>query len=582
MTIEQIGIIALLIALLGLFSVDRFRIELVALAGLGVATATGLVPLENVFSGFSNPAVITVVEILLIVQALSRTRILDAAAIRIGRSLHHERAILLALCALGAGVSVFMNNVGAFALMLPITLSVAKTAGLDLRTLLMPVSFATLLGGLCSIIGTPANYLVSELFVAAGGEGFAFFDFAYVGVPVTLIGIAVIVVWAPLKLGGAASDDERNDRVRSAGFRRIVTELRLGSAYGKGTTVGELEDRLGGTVHTIIRDGERVFPLREGASIEPNDLVVVEVELERLEAEIDQGALILAHGTGSLAKRRAEVVVVPDSTLIGSRVSQLHALLSSDIEVVGVSTSNPRIEGGLGDVQLGVGDIILLHGTPEAVKEALDETDTLQLWPLTRLAPAKASYWPLAIFMLGVLAAAFTLLEPPVAFGAVVLVLAIAGMLDLRAAFPEINWPIILLLAAIIPVGEAMATTGAAAVLADALTSLLPATTMFGLVAAILLLSLAITPFINNATTAVVLTPIALEFARTTGSPPQPFLIAVALGASTDFLTPFGHHNNTLAFGIGGYRFSEFPKAGWPLTLTSFAFGTLLISFIWA
>src|SRR5690606_31850029 len=118
-------------------------------------------------------------------------------------------------------------------------------------------------------------------------------------------------------------------------------------------------------------------------------LVVVEVELERLEAEIDQGALILAHGTGSLAKRRAEVVVVPDSTLIGSRVSQLHALLSSDIEVVGVSTSNPRIEGGLGDVQLGVGDIILLHGTPEAVKEALDETDTLQLWPLSRLAPAK-------------------------------------------------------------------------------------------------------------------------------------------------------------------------------------------------
>lgn len=581
MTLEQFGIIALLIALLGLFSVDRFRIEIVALAGLGVATATGLVPLGNVFSGFSNPAVVTVVEILLIVQALARTRILDAVAIRIGRRLTHTRAILLALCTMGAGLSIFMNNIGAFALMLPITLSVAKTAGLDLRTLIMPVSFATLLGGLCSIIGTPPNYLVSELFVAAGGPGFTFFDFAYVGAPVTLIGLVVIVAWAPLKLGQSAANRE-NDSTRSAGLRRIVTELRLGSAYDKATTVGELSDRLAGTIHNLIRDGERVFPVREVTLIEPNDLVIVEADLEILEAEIDQGALILAHGGGSLAKRRAEVVVVPDSTLIGSRVSQLDILSSRDIEVLGVSTHNPRIEGRLEDVQLGVGDIIFLHGTPETVKEVLDESDTLQLWPLTRLEPAKASYWPLGIFMLGVLAAAFTPVDPPVAFGAVVLVLTIAGMLDLRTALPEINWPIILLLAAMIPVGQAMATTGAAAVLAEALTSVLPSMTMFGLVAAMLILALAVTPFINNATTAVVLTPIALELARTTGSPPQPLLIAVALGASTDFLTPFGHHNNTLAFGIGGYRFSEFPKAGWPLTLTSFLVGTILIPLIWA
>lgn len=442
-------------------------------------------------------------------------------------------------------------------------------------------SFATLLGGLCSIIGTPPNYLVSELFVAAGGPGFAFFDFAFVGIPVTLVGVAVIATWAPLKLRDPAAD-VMHDNNRSEGSRRIITELRLGSAYERATTVGELCDRLDGTVHTVIRGDRRVFPVRDVTVIEPDDLLVVEVDLERLEAGIDQGALILAKGDGSLANRRAEVVVVPDSTLIGSRVSQLDILSSRDIEVFGISSRNPRIEGRLEEVQLGVGDIIFLHGTPERVKEALEETDTLQLWPLTRLAPAKASCWPIAIFMLGVLAAAFTFVEPPVAFGAVVLVMAVAGMLDLKTALPEINWPIILLLAAMIPVGGAMATTGAATVLADAFMYMLPSTTMFGLVAAILVLSLVITPFINNATTAVVLTPIALELARTAGIAPQPLLIAVALGASTDFLTPFGHHNNTLAFGIGSYRFSDFPRAGWPLTLASFVVGTILISVIWA
>lgn len=580
MTLEQFGIIALLIILLGLFTIDRFRIEIVALGGLGVAAATGLVPLDNVFAGFSNAAVITVVEILLIVQALSRTRILDAVAIRIGQSLSHARAIMLVLCAMGAGLSVFMNNIGAFALMLPITISVSKTAGLNLRMLVMPVSFATLLGGLCSIIGTPPNYLVSEFFIAASGPGFSFFDFAYVGVPVALVGLTVIVLWAPLTLKEARNGER--DTSRPAGVRRVVTELHPGSARARAETAGALAERLSGAVHTIIRHNQRVFPIRDDTPIEPNDLIVVEAELERLEAEIDQGNVVLAHGDGLLAKRRAEVVVVPQSTLIGSRIGQLEILSSRGIEVLAVSTQNPRIEGRLEDVQLGVGDVILLHGSPEMVKEALDDADALQLWPLSRFEPAKASYWPVAIFLMGVLAAAFTRIEPPIAFGAVVLILSMGRMLDLRTALSDMNWPIILLLAAMIPVGEAMATSGAAAVLAQSLTALLPSMSTPALVAAMFALALAITPFINNATTAVVLAPIALELARTTGTPPQPLLMAVALGASTDFLTPFGHHNNTLAFGIGGYRFGEFLKVGWPLTLASFAAGMMLISLIWS
>jgi len=575
---DQIGIIVLLLALLALFAIDRFRIELVALTGLGIAVLAGLVPLSGVFSGFSNPAVVTVVEILLIVQALSRTRMLNVIADHIGRSLSSERAILSVLCVMGASLSVFMNNIGALALMLPITLSVAKRSGMAPQQLIMPVSFATLLGGLCSIIGTPPNYLVSEFSRTSGGGAFGFFDFAYAGAPVAIAGLVILILWAP---GRLMRDKPGNSKETPAPLRRLITEIRPGPALEQPLTVALLAQRLSGSIHTILREGSRVFPLTDELVIESQDILLVDARLDDLEAEIDRGTLVLAAGNGSLSRQRAEIVVLPHSTLVGSRIGMLSILNSRGIEVLAVSSQTVRIEGRLDDIRLEVGDILYLHGSPETVSHALEASDTLQLWPLSRLEPAETSYWPLAIFMAGVAGAATGIVDPPVAFGAVVLVLSLLGMLDLRATIPALNWPIILMLAAMIPIGEAIATTGTATVIASGLTSLLPAGSGFTAISAMLLLALLITPFINNATTAIILAPIALGLAQATDVSPMALLMAVALGASTDFLTPFGHHNNTLAFSIGNYRFSTFLKVGLPITVSSLVIGTILITLIW-
>jgi len=521
MNFDQALIVILLVVMLIVFALDRIRIEVVALTGLAAGVIFGLVPMSEAFSGFANPAVITVIEILLIVQVLGRANLLDRVAARISSAMRSERGVLLLLCGLTAALSVFMNNIGALALMLPIVLSTCRMSGMEPRTALMPVSFAALLGGLCSLIGTPANLIVSQALQAETGKGFAFFDFAYAGVPVAVVSILAIVAWVPLVLGSGRKG-ETEDPTPVSG--RVVAEALVpaGSRIA-GAAIADVPAITGGVLHAAVRDGRQLFLRRTSTELMAGDTLLIELELSAFEKAIAAGDLALPSQTRLEQADRAEAVIMPESTLVGSRVATLELFHSRDIRVVAVASQSHRIEGRLADLQLGIGDILFLAGDKEAIAEALQEAGLMLLSPSRRLETAAPAYFPLAVFAGGVGLTAFAAVPPEIAFGLVVLVLAATRRLNLRTGLAELNWPILIMLAAMIPLGLAMDTTGAAQVMAEGLLATVPSHEAIPLIAMVLVLALVITPFANNASTAVVLAPIAIEIARSASLPPEPF-----------------------------------------------------------
>jgi di/tricarboxylate transporter len=576
MEFEQAAILILLVGMLVAFALDRIRMEVVALGGLGLGLALGLVTTGQAFMGFSNSAFITVVEILLIVQVLGRSGALDALSRRISQIARTETQVLAILCVLTATLSVFMNNIGALALMLPVVTSVCRVAALDRRRILMPVSFAALLGGLCSVIGTPANLIVSNQLAAATGMGFSFFDFAWVGVPAALAGILILVAWPRRALGTGPADVGRHP---PQSFRTVVTEVRIGA---RSPLIGEPVSDAEPTIHAMHRGGANVLFQRPGTTVEAGDVLLIEMGLQDLEAGLASGDMVLPMTGGNPgAAQRVEAVIMPESTLVGSRIGALEGLRSRGIDIVAVATSSPRIEGSLADLQLSIGDVLYLSGHPEAIREAVEEADILPLWPQPQHEAGDNQWTPILAFVGGVAFAIFGLAPPELAFGMVVLFLAATGSLDLRQGLAALDWRILIMLAAMIPLGLAVETTGSASILASGLLAVLPGQSGIVLSATLLLMAVVITPFVNNASTAVILGPIALGIARASGIAPEPLLLAVALGASIDFLTPIGHHNNTIVMGLAGYRVVDFFKVGWPVTIVVTVASTLAIWALW-
>ncbi|MGR9346515.1 SLC13 family permease [Rhizobium leguminosarum] len=576
---EQASLLILLLAMLTLFSLDRIRIEVVSIAGLLAGYALGLYPADQIFTGFASPVVITVVEILLIVQVLARARLFDSLAARFVAARPSDFTVIAGTSALAGFMSIFMNNIGAFAITLPVALRLGAALKIPRRQLAMPVSFAALLGGLVSLIGTPANLLVSDGLAKATGTGFRFFDFAYDGLPVAIAGILLIA----FRVQRLFPEPDETPVTTSPAARRVVVERYIPDISPLiGVRLSDCPVRFGIKPHALIRGDNFVFGPLDQSVIEPGDVLLAEgADAVFADLAATQALMADAHPHGLQPDfTHVEAVVMPESTLVGSRVRSLEIFHRRGIAVTALSMRAPRIEGRFLDLQLSIGDILTLEGPRPAVSEALEESECLPLASTAPAEPALLSWRPFALFACGVAASAAGL-RPDVAFAGVVLVLALLNHLNIRRAMADLNWPIIIMLAAMIPIGQAVASTGAAETIASWLSLVVPITHPLIGIALILFLAMALTPFVNNATVAIVLTPIALEFARAGRHAPDAYLIAVAAGASLDFLTPFGHHNNTLAMGIGGYRFGDFLRAGWPLAVTSYGLALLLTALFW-
>ncbi|MBY3099289.1 cation transporter [Rhizobium laguerreae] len=579
MSFEQASLLILLLAMLIFFSLDRIRIEVVSIAGLLGGHALGLYPAEQIFAGFASPVVITVVEILLIVQVLARAKLFDSLAARFAAARPSGFKVIAGTSSLAGFMSIFMNNIGAFAITLPVALRLGTVLTIPRRQLVMPVSFAALLGGLVSLIGTPANLLVSDALAKATGTGFHFFDFAYVGLPVAIAGILLIA----FRVQHLFPEPDETPATISPAARRIVVERRIPDVSPLiGVRLTDCPARFAIKPYALIRDDNFAFGPLDQLVIAPGDVLLAEgADATFADLAATRALMADAHALGLQPDfTRIEAVVMPESTLVGSRVRSLEVFHSRGVAVTALSMRAPRIEGRFLDLQLSIGDILTLEGPRIAIGEALEESECLPLASTAPSEPVLLTWRPFALFACGVAASAAGL-RPDMAFAGVVLVLALLNHLNIRQAMADLNWPIIIMLASMIPIGQAVASTGAAETIAGWLSLVVPIThPLFG-IALILFLAMALTPFVNNATVAIVLTPIALEFARAGRHAPDAYLIAVAAGASLDFLTPFGHHNNTLAMGIGGYRFSDFLRAGWPLAVASYGLALLLTGLFW-
>ncbi len=567
MTFDQWAIIAILLTMLVAYATERFRVELVAMTGLGVGYLAGVVPVQNVFAGFSSPAVITVAEVLLIVSALSATRVIDDFSRRIIARASNETAVLAILCATGAFISVFMNNIGALALMFPVALSVCVRLNIAPGRILMPLSFATLLGGMCSLTGTPANLVVNQWNISKTGAGFGYFELALIGGPVALAGLAWIVFAAPRVFRHLHAPEATPF---DAGPGEFLAKMAVPPMSGMvGLHVPEAEDRFGIAIHGVLRHGNHVFARRGDILIAADDTLLVEGSLARLDELEGTGILraTLEQADHPPTLERMEVVVMPESLLLGSRIADIQAFADSAVSVAGLASRRRRIEGRFEDIQIGMGDVLILAGERTTLRQTAADCGVL---PLSRRRPriiSRMAKPSIATFAAGILLTAFNIVPTEVAFGAVVIVMAMLGSLNLRSALQDINWTIIILLACMIPLGMAVEETGAARLIANTIAEYLPVAEPLAVATVVLLLAVAITPFIDNVSTAVVLSPIAAGIASRTGVPVEPLLMAVAVGASLDFLTPFGHHNNAVVMGAAGYRFRDFPRLGAPLLM---------------
>jgi len=574
MTFAQAAIVAILLGMLVAYATERFRVELIALCGLAVGFLAGVVPVQNVFAGFASPAVLTVVEVLLVVAALSRARVIDSFARRIVYHFRSERAVLAIICTTGAFVSVFMNNIGALALMFPVTMSVCQRLDLSPARMLMPLSFATLLGGMCSLTGTPANLVVNQWLVGATGREFGYFELALLGGPLTVAGLVWLVAAAPISFSrfteGAAIDDSSPAHVIA---ERAVPE---GSPL-VGKRLPQLDEELGLLIHGVMREGAHVFARRGDIALAAGDVVVVEADLALLD-DLEAAAQFVALAPASESAERREYVVMPESLLLGSRIGGIPAFAEHSLQVVGLSMRRGRIEGSFDEQQVGMGDVLVLAGDRDDLRQIAAECSLLPLSPRRPARYGGPAWLSVGIFILGILATAFDLAPTEIAFGAVVVALALTGSLNLRTALQDLNWSIVILLACMIPLGLAVEDTGTALLIANRIADYLPTATPLVAGTTMLVMAMVITPFIDNVSTAVILSPIAVGLASRTGTPVDPLLIAVAIGASVDFLTPFGHHNNTVVMGAAGYRFLDFPRFGLPLTILSFAVALFVLS----
>jgi di/tricarboxylate transporter len=597
MTFDQTAIVVVLAAALALFISERVRYDLVALTALLACVLLGLVDPGAAFAGFANDAVITVAAVLVMSHALARSGAVDAVTAPLLRVAAQPIALLAGLCTVGAVLSSFMNNVGALALLMPIAIAGARKGGYSVALLLMPLSFATLLGGTATLIGTPPNLLVADLAERLRGEAFTMFEFTPVGAAITVAGILFMVAigwrFLPRAREGSKSPTELFD------IGHYVTEARLPAKSDLiGKTIREFEETSGdraivlGLVHGDTR-------LRPSSSyvLQAGDVLLLQAETEALQEFVKEARIDLvaaapndppdlpsaeaavpmpveasakAAKTGSRPAARplldtSEAVVTPTSWVQGSTARTLRLRARYDTNLLALSRRGRPVATRLRDVPLFAGDVLLLEGPAGDLPDVITKLGCLPLADRKLVLSPRRVVLPFAVFVGAVALVIFGVTSAAIAFVLGAAAMVGLGFLPAREVYSTIEWPVIVLLAALIPVAGALETTGTAGLVADALVAAAGRVPPHAVLAIVLVATMAITPILNNAATVLVMGPIAHGVAQNIGVDSAAFLMAVAIGASCDFLTPFGHQNNTLILGPGGYRFADFWKVGLPI-----------------
>lgn len=589
MTLPQIEILTLLVVALAMFAWGRWRHDVVALVVLFVAVGLGLVPAHEAFSGFGHAAVVTVAAALIISRAIATTGVLDALANRLAGRAKHPTVLIAVLCLPAAFASAVMNNVAALALILPVAIAACQNAERSPSIVLMPLSYATVLGGVITLIGTPPNVIISGIRADKLGSGFALLDFAPIGIPITLAGIAFIAVvgWRLVPQRVSAG------RGRQEGVQEYLLEATIGEESSLvGQPLGEVSaqiDKLDATLLGLRRGSVTIPGAAQWTPVRASDTLLIEAAPEDVGAITETLGLSLVKPHQSVVPdekktdlHTAEAVVRPYSLIEGLTPAEIRLRQRYSVNLLGVAREGSNTFGGLKEWRFHAGDVLLLQGEADRVEDAISRLNLLALaqreFLLTR--PAGAAF-TMAIAALGLLALIMELAPAAVCLGASATLLLLTGRLSVREAYQSIDPSVLILLGALIPVGDAFDSTGTTGLLAELLVDLAGEVGPLWLLGAMLLLTMWVSDMVNNAATALLMAPLAIDLAKQIDTNPDTFLMAVAVGASCAFLSPIGHQNNLLVMGPGGYRFGDFWRLGLPLQAVVFVTSMILLPLIW-
>jgi len=588
---EQSILFVLLTVVFGLLIWGRWRYDLVAFAALLAAVVAGVIPVQQAFSGFGHPAVVVIALVLIISQGLSNSGVIEWLARYLVVASRSLKAHVGIMSGVAAALSAVMNNVAALALLMPLDMQAAAKSGRSPALSLMPLSFASILGGMITLIGTPPNIVIAEYRGSALGEPYRMFDFAPVGLAVAVVGVVYVALLGWRLIPAArGKHDAGKELFELASYVAEVVVPKGSATIGK--KVNELDDVVaehGVEVLGLVRRGARQPGRARRVEIRAGDVLVLKAEPRGIEGLV--GALGLEYQRSSraegglLAAREVglvEVVVPQGARIEGRSARSLKLMYRHGVSLLGVSRRGARIDGRVRDLEIQAGDVLLLLGEP-------DQLDDIAGWlgclPLAErglsVAQRKKAGLAVALFGGAVLAASFGLLYLPVALGITVVGMVLTGIVPLRRVYDSIEWPVIVLLGSLIPIGVALENSGGTAQLAALITDASASLPPVAVLAILMVVTMTLSDVMNNVATAVIAAPVAVGVAGSLGVNPDAFLMGVAVAASCAFLTPIGHKNNTLVMGPGGYRFGDYWRMGLPLEILVMLVAVPMILWVW-
>ena len=599
MTADQIFLISLLGILVVFFVWERWRYDLVALAGLLISTLLGFVPADEAFLGFGHPAVVTVAAVLIISRGLSNAGAVEFLTRYIKGATSSPTLHVVGLSSVGGLLSTLMNNVGALALLMPVAIQSSLEAKRSPAVILMPLAFGTILGGMATLIGTPPNIIIANYRAEITGQPFGMFDFSPVGGVVAVLGIIFVALigWHLIPMA-RRSKNAPQDLFHIQEYLTEVKVPEVSKAIGK--SLSELESATEDSdalIIGLVRGEQSIRGAAWREQIQVGDVLVLEAGPQGINKFVSTLGLEL---TGTQSKEEVlepeqkkstatpdeillEAVVPPDrSWLVGRLAGTLKLRSRFGVSLLGVSRQGTPYRGRLKEFRFKAGDVLLLQGDKEQVLEVIGSLGCLPLAERGIQLEKSGQAWLVGgLFGFALMSALTGIVSLPIALMGAALGMVLLAVVSPRDVYHNIDWPVLVLLGAMIPLGRALEKSGATTVLAQFLVNLTTGYSPIVLLGLIMVLTMLLSDVMNNAATAVVMAPFSVAVAQSLEVHADPFLMAVAIGASCAFLTPIGHQNNLLVMGPGGYRFGDYWRMGLPLEILILAVSLPLLVIFW-
>ncbi len=588
MTTDQTILFALLAGVFVLLIWGRWRYDLIAFLALLAGLVTGVIPSAQAFSGFGHPATVIIALVLIISRGLSNSGAIELLARYVISGSRKLGTHISVMSALAAGLSAIMNNVAALALLMPVDIQAARKAKRSPALTLMPLSFASILGGMITLIGTPPNIIIAEFRNDALGAPFRMFDFAPVGIACAAIGVVYVALigWRLIPAGRGRKDVGK----KTFDLADYVAELKVPEdATIIGKRVRELDDLAADSdvdIIGLIRQGKRMPGLARVVEIKAGDRLVVEAHPDSIEDALGNMGLEYVGADKEMLRDEdlelQEVVAPEASRLSGRSVQSVRLLYRYRVALVGVSREGKRFREHVRKLIIRPGDVLLLLGTGERLSDVIQR---LSLLPLadrgSRVIQRQKAWIAVAIFATAIVTASSGAIYLPIALAGVVAAYVLLNVVPLREIYHSVEWPVIVLLGCMLPIGSALQSTGGTALIADNIVGLSAGYSPAVVLTILVVITMTLSDVMNNTATAVIAAPVGMEVATRLGVSTDPFLMGVAVAASCAFLTPIGHKNNILIMGPGAYRFGDYWRMGLPLEILIIAVSVPMIMWVW-